>query len=35
MKMEIAIKSPCDGVATLKVKQGDRLNAGDIVATVG
>ncbi|MGI6496409.1 MAG: biotin/lipoyl-containing protein [Kiritimatiellia bacterium] len=35
MKMEIPIKAPCDGVVTIHCAQGDKINTGDVLATVG
>ena len=34
MKMEMPITAPCDGVVTLSVAQGDKVNTGDVLATI-
>ncbi len=35
MKMETEIKAPCDGTVSFKVKQGDQLQTGHLIAVIG
>lgn len=35
MKMEMPIAAPCDGVVTIVASQGDKVNTGDTLATIG
>ncbi|MCL1856179.1 MAG: biotin attachment protein [Kiritimatiellaeota bacterium] len=35
MKQEMVITAPCDGTLALNVSQGDKVNTGDTMATVG